>query len=75
MAALMLLTGSGLVLGSLVLLGWFVYVRYLSGLHVKAGAIPGPRFYLPVLGNLLDLSGGFDRNVSFNLKRCRLDAE
>ncbi|KZS12287.1 Uncharacterized protein APZ42_022387 [Daphnia magna] len=44
----------------LALLGWWIYI-HISPFHVTVGRIPGPRFYLPLLGNILEVAGGLDR--------------
>lgn len=44
----------------LALLGWWIYI-HISPFHVTVGRIPGPRFYLPLLGNILEVAGRLDR--------------
>uniref|UniRef100_A0A0P4YCM9 Cytochrome p450 n=1 Tax=Daphnia magna TaxID=35525 RepID=A0A0P4YCM9_9CRUS len=48
----------GLIL-LLALLGWWIYI-HISPFHVTVGRIPGPRFYFPLLGNILEVAGGLD---------------
>ncbi|KAI9563274.1 hypothetical protein GHT06_010732 [Daphnia sinensis] len=51
----------GLIL-LLALLGWWIYI-HTSPFHVAVSRIPGPRFYLPVLGNTLEVVGGLDHII------------
>lgn len=44
----------------LAIIGWWIFI-HTSPFHVTVNQIPGPKFYLPLIGNALDLSGGLDR--------------
>ena len=44
----------------LMIIGWCVYIR-ISPFHVIVNRIPGPSFYLPIIGNSLEFSGSLDR--------------
>ncbi|EFX88233.1 hypothetical protein DAPPUDRAFT_311745 [Daphnia pulex] len=48
----------GLIL-VLAIIGWWIFI-HTSPFHVTVNKIPGPKFYLPLIGNALDLSGGLD---------------
>ena len=46
-----------------VIIGWWIYIR-ISPFHVKVNKIPGPKFHLPIVGNSIELIGGFDRKAT-----------
>ncbi len=56
------------VLGSTTLcaiIGWCIYIR-TSRFHVLVNKIPGPSFYLPVIGNALEVAGGLEGKSKFS---------